>query len=121
MAERGSNIVGAADTRTGYAPTHLPAATRGALMAEAWLQHNDDDTNNGAAQTTARPHYWDTAGATKADGEGWRGGTALLSVGTVKKRMAACLDDARQWDRYVGQLYTGEGRATRTRDHGRRR
>ena len=28
----------------------------------------------------------------------------------AKKRMAARLDDARLWDRYVGRLYTGEGK-----------
>ena len=110
MAKRRSSIVGAADTRTGHDPTHLQAATRGALMAEARLQHNDDDTTSGAAQPTARPYHWDTAGATKTDGEGWRGGTALLLGGTAKKRMAARLDDARQWGRYVGRLYTGEGK-----------
>ena len=82
----------------------------GALMAEARLQRNDDDTTSGAAQPTARPHHWDMAGATKTDGEGWRGGTALLSVGTAKKRMAAHLNDDRQWGRYVGRLYTGEGK-----------
>ena len=38
MAQRGSSIMGAADTRTGHDPTHLQAATRGALMAEAQLQ-----------------------------------------------------------------------------------
>ena len=90
MAQRGSSIVGAADTRTGHDPTHLQAALRGELMAEARLQHNDDNTNGGAAQPTAqptaRPHHWDTAGPTKTEGEGWRGGTALLSVGTTKKR-----------------------------------
>ena len=46
-------------------------------MAEARLQHNDDDT----------------------DGDM-----------TAKKRMAARLDDARQWGRYVGRIYTGEGK-----------
>ena len=110
MAEHGSSIVSAADTRTEHDPTHFQAATRGALMAEARLQHNDDDTASDGAQATARPHHWDTAGATKADGEGWRGGTALLSVGTAKKRMAARLDDARHWGRCVGRLYTGEGK-----------
>jgi len=70
MAERGSSIVGAADTRTGREPTHLQAATWGALMTKARLQHNDDDTTSGTAQPTARLHHWDTAGATKADEEG---------------------------------------------------
>ena len=63
--------------KTGHDPAHLQTATRGALMAEARLQHNDDDT----------------------DGDM-----------TAKKRMAARLDDARQWGRYVGRIYTGEGK-----------
>ena len=40
MAQRGSSIVGSADTRTGHDPTHFQVATRGALMAEARLQHD---------------------------------------------------------------------------------
>ena len=112
MAERGSSTMGVADTRIWHGPTHLQAATRGAPTAEARLQHNDDDTNSGVAQLTAWPHHWVTAGATKTDGEGWRGRTALLLVGTAKKRMAARLDDARQWGRYVSRLYTGEGKRT---------
>jgi hypothetical protein len=80
-------------------------------MAETRLQHIDDDTASDGAQATARTHHWDTTGATKTDGEGWRrGGAALISVGTVKKRMAALPDDAREWGRYVGRLYTGEGK-----------
>ena len=47
-------------------------------------------------------------GGDQGGGEGWRGGTALLSVGTAKKRMAARLDDAREWGGYVGRLYTRE-------------
>ena len=112
MAQRGSSIVGAADTRTGHDPTHLQAATRGALTAEARLRHESGDAVDSAAQPTVQPHHWDAAGATKTDGEGWRGGTALLSVGTAKKRMASRLDDARRWGRYVGRFYTGEGKRT---------
>ena len=112
MAQRGSSIVGAADTRTGHDPTHLQAATRGALTAEARLRHESDDACDSASQPTVQPHHWDAAGATKTEGEGWRGGTALLSLGTAKKRMASRLDDARQWGRYVGRFYTGEGKRT---------
>ena len=112
MAQRGSSIVGAADTRTGHDPTHLQTATRGALTAEARLRHENGDAADSAAQPTVQPHHWDAAGATKTDGEGWRGGTALLSVGTAKKRMASRLDDARRWGRYVGRFYTGEGKRT---------
>ena len=110
MAQRGSSIVGAADTRTGHDPTHLQAATRGALAAEARLRHENEGTADCAAQPTVQPHHWDAAGAAKTDGDGWRGGTALLSVGTAKKRMASRLDDARRWGRYVGRFYTGEGK-----------
>ena len=112
MAQRGSSIVGAADTRTGHDPTHLQAATRGALAAEARLRHENEGTADCAAQPTVQPHHWDAAGAAKTDGDGWRGGTALLSVGTAKKRMASRLNDARQWGRYVGRFYTGEGKRT---------
>ena len=71
MAQRGSSIVGAADTRTGHDPTHLQAATRGALTAEARLRHESNDACDSASQPTVQPHHWDAAGATKTEGEGW--------------------------------------------------
>ena len=71
-------------------------------MAEARLQHNGGDAGDSTTQPTVQPHHWDAAGATKTEGEGWRGGTALLSIGTAKKIMASRLDDARRWGRYAG-------------------
>ena len=69
MAQRGSSIVGAADTRTRHDPTHLQAPTRGAMMAEARLQHGGGDAGDSAAQPTVQPHHWDAAGATRTDGK----------------------------------------------------
>ena len=111
-ADKASHLGSCLNQLDGATHGGVQAATRGAVTAEARLQHEGSDAGDSAAQPTVQPHHWDAAGATKTDGEGWRGGTALLSVGTAKKRMASRLDDARRWGRYVGRFYAGKGKRT---------
>ena len=80
-------------------------------MAEARLQHNDDDTTSDGAQATARPHHWDTRrGRPRRTGKAGAAGRRCFRWARPRSGWRLAWTTSESGACTSGVLYTGEGK-----------